>query len=119
VRVIEFGANVEGATVLAEVRRMPQLLAAHRLKTADIDERLVHRSWRRLVYGQPAPSMGSSRPRRPARILSRLHTDLGDVVITNIRPRFRQTCGGSVASYRAMHSTAEQSYREDGRDPRW
>jgi TnpA family transposase len=57
--VIEFGANAEGATVLAEMRRMPRLLAAHRLKTADIDERLVHGSWRRLVYGRPAPAAGA------------------------------------------------------------
>ena len=56
--VIEFGANAEGAAVLAEMRRMPQLLAARRLKAADIDERLVHGSWRRLVYGQPAPADG-------------------------------------------------------------
>jgi len=47
--VIEFGANAEGAAGLAEMRRMPQLLAARRLKAADIDGRLVHGSWRRLV----------------------------------------------------------------------
>jgi hypothetical protein len=57
--VIEFGANVEGAAVLAEMRRMPQLLAARRLRAADIDGRLVHGSWRRLVYGQPAAADGS------------------------------------------------------------
>ena len=58
-QVIEFGANPEGAAVLAEMRRMPELLAARRLKAADIDGRLVHGSWRRLVYGQPAPADGS------------------------------------------------------------
>ncbi len=56
--VIEFGANPAGAAVLREMRRMPQLLAASKLKAADIDGRLVHGSWRRLVYGQPAPVDG-------------------------------------------------------------
>jgi hypothetical protein len=37
---------------------MAQLLAARKLKAADIDGRLVHGSWRRLVYGQPAPLDG-------------------------------------------------------------
>jgi hypothetical protein len=57
--VIQFGANAEGAAVLAEMRRMPQLLAARKLKAADIDGTRVHGSWRRLVYGQPAPADGA------------------------------------------------------------
>lgn len=58
-QVIEFGSNPEGATVLREMRRTPELLAARRLKAADIDGRLVHGSWRRLVYGQSTPADGA------------------------------------------------------------
>jgi Domain of unknown function (DUF4158) len=58
--VIELGSNAEGAPVLREMRRMPELLHPRRKLTAgDIDERLVRGSWRRLVYGQPAPSDGT------------------------------------------------------------
>jgi hypothetical protein len=58
-QVIEFGSNPEGAAVLREMRRMPELLAARGLKAADIDGRLVHGSWRRLVYGQSTPADGA------------------------------------------------------------
>ena len=56
---IEFGATAEGAPVLAEMQRMPELLGARKLKTADIDRSLVRGSWRRLVYGHPAPADGT------------------------------------------------------------
>ena len=56
--VIRFGANAEGAAVLAEMRRIPQLLAARKLKAADIDGALVHGSWRRLVYGSQCRPTG-------------------------------------------------------------
>jgi len=54
--VIEFGAAPEGAPVLDEMRRLPALLGRRRLKAGDINERLVHGSWRRLVYRHPAPT---------------------------------------------------------------
>jgi hypothetical protein len=56
--VIEFGSNAEGAPVLEAMRRLPGLVARRRLNATDIDDRLVHGSWRRLVYGRPAPADG-------------------------------------------------------------
>jgi TnpA family transposase len=50
--VIELGSNAEGERVLAEMQRMPWLLDHRRkLKVSNIDDRLVHGSWRRLVCG--------------------------------------------------------------------
>jgi TnpA family transposase len=57
--VIEFGATPEGAPVLAEMRRLPQLMGRRKLKASDIDGGLVRGSWRRLVYGQPPPTDGA------------------------------------------------------------
>lgn len=55
--VIEFGASAEAAPVLAAMRAMPALLASRRKPSrADIDEALVHGSWKRLVFGEPAPA---------------------------------------------------------------
>ena len=50
--VIEFGASPEGAPVLAEMRRLPELMGRRKLKAEDINGSLVRGSWRRLVYGQ-------------------------------------------------------------------
>lgn len=57
--VIEFGATPEGAPVLCEMGRLPALLGRRRLKADDINASLVHGSWRRLVYGHPAPADGT------------------------------------------------------------
>ena len=58
--VIELGSNAEGAPVLREMCRMPELLHPRRKLTAgDIDERLVRGSWRRLVYEQPPAAGGT------------------------------------------------------------
>jgi hypothetical protein len=58
--VIEFGATAEAAPVLAAMKRMPALLASRRKPTvADIDETLVHGSWKRLVFGSPPPVDGA------------------------------------------------------------
>lgn len=52
--VIDFAASAEAAPVLAAMQQMPDLLRRRReLTTADIDESLVHGSWRRLVFGSP------------------------------------------------------------------
>ena len=58
--VIELGSNSEGEPLLREMRRMPWLLDHRRkLKASDIDDSLVHGSWRRLVYGQQAAADGT------------------------------------------------------------
>ncbi len=57
--MIEFGATREGAPLLTEMRRMPELLARRTLKVEDINDRLVRGSWRRLVYDQPALADGT------------------------------------------------------------
>ena len=57
--VIEFGTTPEGAPVLEEMRRLPALLGRRRLNADDINESVVHGSWRRLVYGHPAPADGT------------------------------------------------------------
>jgi len=58
--VIEFGASTEGTPVLEAMRRLPGLLDRRKpLTRANIDERLVGGSWRRLVYGQPPAADGT------------------------------------------------------------
>lgn len=57
--VIEFGAGADGAAVLAEIRRMPQLLDRRTLKPDDVEDRIVRGSWRRLVYGRPPAADGT------------------------------------------------------------
>ncbi|MDX6324801.1 MAG: hypothetical protein QOK15_1155 [Nocardioidaceae bacterium] len=57
--VIEFGAGADGALVLAEMRRMPQLLDRRTLKADDVEDRIVRGSWRRLVYGRPRAADGT------------------------------------------------------------
>jgi hypothetical protein len=57
--VIEFGAGADGAAVLAEIRRMPQLLDRRTLKRDDVEDRVVRGSWRRLVYGRPPAADGT------------------------------------------------------------
>jgi hypothetical protein len=52
-RVIEFGSNADAQPVLDEMKRMPALLRARKLTSADIDGSLVHGSWKRLVFGAP------------------------------------------------------------------
>ena len=51
--VIEFEANADAQAVLDEMKRMPALLRARKLTSADIDGSLVHGSWKRLVLGAP------------------------------------------------------------------
>jgi TnpA family transposase len=58
--VIDFEGNAEATPVLAAMKAMPQLLRArHRLTVVDIDEALVHGSWKRLVFGAPPPADGA------------------------------------------------------------
>ncbi|MCA1678133.1 MAG: Tn3 family transposase, partial [Actinobacteria bacterium] len=57
--VIEFGATPEGAPVLREMQRLPDLMSRRELKAEDINDGLVRGSWRRLVHGRPAPADGT------------------------------------------------------------
>jgi len=56
---VELGANPEGESVLREMRRMRWLLDRRKLNASDINDGLVHGSWRRLVYGQPPNGDGT------------------------------------------------------------
>ncbi len=63
--VIEFGANTEGATVLAAMRALPDALAyrshhhgATVLPLRLIDPAVVSGVWQRLVFGYPARTDG-------------------------------------------------------------
>ena len=64
-KVICFSANAEGATVLAAMEMLPDVLAYHsRLATPliparMIDETVVNGPWRRLVFGHPAHQGGA------------------------------------------------------------
>ena len=51
--VIEFGATADARAVLGEMQRMPELLRARKLTSADVDGSLIHRSWKRLVFAAP------------------------------------------------------------------
>src|SRR5664280_3646300 len=59
-KVIAFGANAEGARVLAAMEMLPDVLAYRSRLTAPliparmIDPAVVTRSWKRLVFGHPA-----------------------------------------------------------------
>ncbi|MCA1677540.1 MAG: Tn3 family transposase [Actinobacteria bacterium] len=57
--VIEFKATPEGAPVLREMQRLPDLMSRRELKAEDINDGLVRGSWRRLVHGRPAPADGT------------------------------------------------------------
>jgi TnpA family transposase len=75
--VIEFGATPEGMPVLDEMRRLPELLGRRKLKAEDVNGSLVGGSWRRLVYGQPAPADGTvDRNAYVFCILTRFHRQL-------------------------------------------
>ncbi len=56
---VELGSNPEGEPVLREMRRMRWLLDRRKLTASDINDGLVRRSWRRLVYGQPPNGDGT------------------------------------------------------------
>jgi Transposase. len=59
-KVIEFGANTEGAGVLAAMNRLPDVLAyrsrlaAPLIPAKMIDSGVVNGAWKRLVFGHPA-----------------------------------------------------------------
>ncbi|MFG2004833.1 Tn3 family transposase [Spirillospora sp. NPDC048911] len=63
-KVIEFGANAEGAAVLAAMQMLPDVLAYRSRLTAPlipakmIDAAVVNGPWKRLVFGHPAHSGG-------------------------------------------------------------
>ncbi|MCA1697398.1 MAG: Tn3 family transposase [Actinobacteria bacterium] len=57
--VIEFKATPEGAPVLREMQRLPDLMSRRELKAEDINDGLVRGSWRRLVHGRRAPADGT------------------------------------------------------------
>ncbi len=63
--VISFGANAEGAPVLAAMRALPGVLAYRGKLPAPlipgrlIDEAAVNGPWRRLVFGHPAYEDGA------------------------------------------------------------
>jgi hypothetical protein len=50
---IEFGATADARAVLGEMQRMPELLRARKLTSADVDGSLIHGSWKRLVFAAP------------------------------------------------------------------
>ncbi len=62
---ISFGATAEGATVLAAMRALPDVLAYRSRLTAPlipgrlIDDGVVNGPWRRLVFGHPAHEDGA------------------------------------------------------------
>lgn len=64
-KVIEFGANAEGAAVLAAMRALPDVLAFRsRLPASLVPARVIEPSvvngpWKRLVFGQPANQDGA------------------------------------------------------------
>jgi TnpA family transposase len=64
-KVIAFGANAEGARVLAAMEMLPDVLAYRSRLTAPliparmIDPAVVTRSWKRLVFGHPAYEGGA------------------------------------------------------------
>ena len=57
--VIEFDANADAQAVLDEMKRMPALLRARKLTSADVNGSLVHGSWKRLVFGAPTNQDGA------------------------------------------------------------
>ena len=64
-KVIEFGANAEGAAVLAAMEMLPDVLAyrsrlaAPLIPARMIDETVVNGPWKRLVFGHPAHEDGA------------------------------------------------------------
>src|SRR5664280_2588440 len=61
-KVIEFGANAEGAAVLAAMEMLPDVLAYRSRLAAParmIDETVVNGPWKRLVFGHPAHEDGA------------------------------------------------------------
>ena len=64
-KVIEFGANAEGAAVLAAMEVLPDVLAyrsrlaAPLIPARMIDETVVNGPWKRLVFGHPAHEDGA------------------------------------------------------------
>src|SRR5450755_1966939 len=56
--VIEFGASLDARAILDEMKRMPELLRARKLTSADVDGSLIHGSWKRLVFGAPTNEDG-------------------------------------------------------------
>ncbi len=57
--MIEFGATVDAQAVLDEMKRMPELLRARKLTSADVNGSLIHGSWERLVFGAPTNKDGA------------------------------------------------------------
>jgi hypothetical protein len=64
-KVIEFGANAEGAAVLGAMRMLPDVLAyrsrlpAPLIPRRMIEEQVVNGTWKRLVFGHPAREGGA------------------------------------------------------------
>src|SRR5450759_1550955 len=64
-KVIEFGANAEGAAVLVAMEMLPDVLAyrsrlaAPLIPARMIDETVVNGPWKRLVFGHPAHEDGA------------------------------------------------------------
>lgn len=64
-KVIEFGANAEGAAVLAAMKGLPDVLAyrsrlaAPLIPARTIEHSVVNGPWRRLVFGHPAHEDGA------------------------------------------------------------
>ncbi|WP_433347160.1 Tn3 family transposase [Microtetraspora malaysiensis] len=64
-KVICFGANAEGAPVLAAMRQLPEVLAyrsrlpAPLIPAKMIDSRVVNGPWKRLVFGHPVHEGGA------------------------------------------------------------
>lgn len=63
--VIEFGANAEGAAILAAMKGLPDVLAYRSRLTAPlipgrlVDAEVVNGAWKRLVFGHPAHEGGA------------------------------------------------------------
>jgi Domain of unknown function (DUF4158)/Tn3 transposase DDE domain len=64
-KVIEFGANAEGAAVLQAMEMLPDVLAyrsrlpAPLIPRRMIDEQVVNGAWKRLVFGHPGHEVGA------------------------------------------------------------
>ena len=59
VEVVDFGATPEGASVLAALKSLPDLMGRKKVGPAEIDTELLAGSWRRLVLAAPGLEPGT------------------------------------------------------------
>jgi len=77
-KVIDIDANAEAAPVLVAMKTLPQLLRSrHHLTVVNINEVLIHRSWKRLVLGaQPSPDAAVDKASYVTCVLTQFHRHL-------------------------------------------